>query len=212
MNNSISKRHTLIILDWDDTLFPTNWVLRNDINLMTSQSRNQYIVHFQELDKVLAKLLYKLSSYGKVVIITNALPEWIKMSSVVLPNTSNIIKKLRVVSARAMYQQFSSNMMSWKEMAFKSELINEFKHHNFLNIISIGDAEYEYRALISLNKWKPSTQKVLKSIRFMKDPSHDILIDQLEVLINAIPEIVVKQSHLDLQLNQYSHVHKKHHK
>lgn len=209
MNNSISKGHTLIILDWDDTLFPTNWVLRNDINLMTPQSRNQYIVHFQELDKVLSKLLYKLSKYGKVVIITNALPEWIKMSSIVLPQTNNIIKKLKVVSARGMYQQFSSNMMDWKEMAFKQEVINEFKNHGFINIISIGDAEYEYRALISLNKWKPSTQKVLKSIRFMKDPSHDLLIDQLQVVINATHEIVTRQTHLDLRLDQYSHIHKK---
>lgn len=209
MNNStITKNHTLIILDWDDTLFPTNWVLRNDINLMTPNSRNQYIVHFQELDRVLSKLLIKLTKYGKVVIITNALPEWIKVSSIVLPNTNNIIKKLKVVSARGMYQQFSSKMMDWKEMAFKNEIINEFNHHGFVNVISIGDAEYEYKALISLNKWKPTIKKALKSIRFMKDPSHDLLVDQLEVIIHAIPEIVSRESHLDLRLNQYSHVKK----
>jgi len=209
MNKNISKQHTLIILDWDDTLFPTNWVFRNGINLLVSSDRQQYIVYFQELDRVLAKLLIKLSKYGKIIIVTNALPEWIKTSSIVLPKTYNILKQLRIISARALYQQFSSNMMDWKEMAFKNEIADEYKNQKFINIISIGDAEYEYKALISLDKWDNDTKKILKSVRFMRYPSHDLLVDQLEVLMTAIPEIICKNNHLDLKFDQFSSIQRK---
>ena len=212
----INRGNTLIILDWDDTLFPTDWALKNGIDLTQASARDQYVVYFQELDRVLSRLLTKLAKYGNVVIITNALPEWVKISSIVLPNTFAILRKTKIISARAKYCDMTENVMHWKELAFKSEIKNEFKHKKFLNIISIGDADYEYKALISLDSWdhslqnkndqanKVSTRKILKSIRFMKNPSHDILVDQLEVLIHAIPEISNKNDHLDLKFDQFS--------
>ena len=88
-------------------------------------------------------------------------------------------------------------------MAFKNEIASEFKSHHCVNIISVGDADYEYNALISLDTWNHKSSKILKSIRFMKDPSHDTLVDQLEVLINAIPEITHRKTHLDLKFDQH---------
>ncbi len=69
----ITKKETLFILDWDDTLFPTNWIRQNGINLTVSSTRDQYIIYFQELDRVLSKFLKKVISLGKVIIVTNAL-------------------------------------------------------------------------------------------------------------------------------------------
>lgn len=202
MNKNITKSHTLIILDWDDTLFPTNWVMKNGINLVNTFNKDKYIIYFQKLDNVLSRVLLTLSKYGKVIIVTNALPEWIKVSSIVMPKTFLLVKKIKVISARGNYQQYSSNANDWKEMAFKNEVAIEFKNKNFINVISVGDAEYEYKALISLYKWNHKTEKIhkiLKSIKFMKDPSHDVLIDQLEVLMISIPEISKKTTHLDLK-------------
>ena len=51
----ITKQTTLIILDWDDTLFPTNWVMKRKINLLNTSERYQYTDYFQELDRVLFK-------------------------------------------------------------------------------------------------------------------------------------------------------------
>jgi len=39
LNMNIAKCQTLIILDWDDTLFPTTWVTSNRINLYTIRRR-----------------------------------------------------------------------------------------------------------------------------------------------------------------------------
>ena len=204
----ISKSKTLFILDWDDTLFPTNWVMKNGINLQVPANRDQYIIYFQELDRVLSKFLKTLISMGKVIIVTNALPDWIQISSVVLPNTYNLLKQVKLVSARGIYRNVSSNMMDWKTMAFRDIIDEEFNDASVMNVISVGDAEYEYQALIALNKRKITTKKYLKSVRFMKDPTHDVLIDQLEVLNNAIPDIWGKYTHLDLKFDHFSNVNK----
>jgi hypothetical protein len=209
MNKNITKSHTLIILDWDDTLFPTNWVMKNGINLLNTFNKDKYIIYFQELDNVLSRVLLTLSKYGKVIIVTNALPEWIKVSSIIMPKTFLLVEKIKVISARGIYQQYSSNVNDWKEMAFKNEVAIEFKNKKFINVISVGDAEYEYKALISLYKWNHRNEKIhkiLKSIKFMKDPSHDVLIDQLEVLMISIPEISKKTTHLDLKFTHKKNI------
>lgn len=197
---NISKKRTLFILDWDDTLFPTNWVYKNGINLMNSSTRDQYTIYFQELDRTLSYFLKNLTKMGKVIIVTNALTDWVYISSVVLPKTYNIIKKIKIVSARGSYRNKSPNMMDWKTMAFRDVVDEEFRDSSLMNIISVGDAEYEYQALIALNNKKKNIPKYLKSIRFVKNPSHDTLIDQLQVLNLAIPEVWGKNNHLDLKL------------
>lgn len=199
--SNITKNETLFILDWDDTLFPTNWVTKNGINLTISSTRDQYILYFQELDRVLSKFLKNVISLGKVIIVTNAMLVWIDISSVVLPNTYYLLKDIEIISARGIYKNKSSNMMDWKMMAFRELIDKEFKNAGLMNIISVGDAEYEYQALIALNKRRKESKKLLKSIRFMRYPSHDDLIDQLEVLNNAIPKIWNKDKHLDLKFN-----------
>ena len=196
-----TKNKTLFILDWDDTLFPTNWVIKNNISLNDPMQLNTYANYFQELDRTLSKFLDKISRLGKVIIVTNALPSWVETSSIVLPATFRILRKIKIVSARQTYRDKSSNMMDWKIMAFRDIIDKEFNDPAVANIISIGDAEYEYQALISLNDYNRNTRKLLKSVKFVKDPSHEILVDQLDVLNRAIPKIWNKDGHLDLKIN-----------
>lgn len=204
----ITKHKTLFILDWDDTLFPTKWTIENNINLMIPSKRDQYLVYFQELDRVLSSFLKTVTKLGKVVIVTNALIDWINISSVVLPQTYQLLRKVQIVSARGNYRHISSDMMDWKIMAFRDLIDDEFKNSSLMNIISVGDAEYEYQALIALNNRKKQVKKYLKAVRFMKHPTHDILIDQLEVLSDAIPHVWKKNDHLDLKFDHFSHVNK----
>jgi hypothetical protein len=202
---SITKDSSLIILDWDDTLFPTNWVLQNNINLQSS-SRDQYLVYFNELDKMLYRFLSKVSKLGTVIIVTNAMPDWVNLSSIVVPKTYKILKRIEIISARKTYKHISNSSMEWKMMAFRDIIDREFKRPALMNVISIGDAEYEYQALIALNDIKKNHKKYLKSVKFLKAPTHDILVDQLGVLHEAIPHIWVKEQHLDLKLDFYSKV------
>ena len=199
----MTKNDTLIIVDWDDTLFPTSWSVKNNINLNDMEVRNRYLVYFSELDRILYKLLNKLLDYGDVSIVTNALPKWITISSDVLPNTKYLLKRIKIISARQLYQPTHPQMMDWKKEVFKSEISAEVVKKEYLNIISIGDAEYEYNALIELNKTN-TNKKILKAVKLMGTPTHETLLDQLEVLTKAAPNLCLSNYHLDLQFKFFS--------
>jgi hypothetical protein len=182
---------TLIYLDYDDTCFPTSWITKNNINLKTM--KNIDINMFKSLDTVLYNLFIKLLKIGTVIIITNAMPSWIDITMKVLPKTKTIIKNIKIVSARQRYQKMSSNMSYWKERAFRDEIKTKYN-----NIISCGDAIYEYYALIKLYD-HIKNKKYLKSIRFLYG-THDIniIIDQLNVLSDSIVTISNTKKNLDL--------------
>lgn len=195
-NDIINKNNTVIILDWDNTLFPTTWFMQNNINLKNS---GQSISYFNQLDGILYKLLKRIKEYGTLIIVTNASLEWIDTSSAVLPKTRKILQKIKVVSARGNYQAANPNMIEWKKMAFKDEVAK----HN-INVISVGDANYEYYALISL--YNEQNTVLLKSIKFVDDPHHETLIDQLDVMYETIPKISKLTKHLDLKFQMKNEI------
>jgi hypothetical protein len=196
----LSKNKTLIILDWDDTLFPTTWITTNEINLRNNIDVDKHRQYFSQVDLDLNNLLIKLIQCGTVIIVTNALLPWIKLSSTILPKTSKTLNQIKIISARGDYQSKSENPMDWKKLAFESIIQSMGKKIN--NIISVGDAEYEYNALISLFDPNPKSYKLLKSVKFIKYPTKEILIDQIRVLERASVKIVTAKTHLDVKMNQ----------
>lgn len=202
---NINNNTTLIILDWDDTLFPTTWINKNNIEIMNKKyTEIIYQRFFKNLDIALEKLFRLLIKCGKVLIITNALLNWIDISSKIIPLTNNLLQNtnsIKIVSARGEYSSQSSDPMEWKRLAFKKELEKINKNININNIISIGDAEYEYNALIKLYSDDIDNFRLLKAIKFIKYPNINQLIDQVNVLYNAISRICKEPSQLDLQLS-----------
>ena len=190
----INKSNSLVILDWDNTLFPSTWVTKNYINLNDIEVRNRYLDFFSELDDQIYKLLQQILEHSKVIIITNALPVWVRISSSVLPKTQYLLKKIKVISARKNFQRVTTDAFEWKKLAFKEEVEKELDISNTQNIISIGDAAYEYKALINLFDKK----RILKSMKFLEEPSHQVLQDQIEVLNDNILQIIKHPKHLDL--------------
>lgn len=190
--------NTLIILDWDDTLFPTSWLAKNKIDLTKQVLIKKYEKYFEYLDKLVYSLLLKLQQYGKVVIITNAAMLWIEITANVMPNTVKILNNIDVISAKDKYKKFSNNIMDWKKISFLKYMI-KYKESNFKNVISIGDAEYEYEALISL--YKKFNNKNFKSIKFIKNPEFNILIEQLIGTYKSIKQISNINNNIDLKFN-----------
>jgi len=191
---------TLIILDWDDTLFPTTWILKNNIDVNNGEIKNKYIVYFAELDNVLYKVLINLMKYGTVTIVTNAMTKWVFLSSDIIPNTRNLIKKyIKIISARDMYQKKIPEMEKWKKLVFEQVVTDHFMNKHFIeNIISVGDAKYEFNALVDLHSNFKKKKRFLKSIRFMSSPTYESLIDQLEVLNNCVHKVCTSKKHMDL--------------
>ena len=199
----ITKRETLIILDWDDTLFPSSWVIKNNLDIADPSTRIVFNDEFKELDDIVYNLLYTMKKLGKVIIITNAMPEWVSLSSSLLRKTNSIMKDISIISSRKDYnKKKGTTIKDWKRMSFAKELhkfLNQNKTIN--NIISIGDADYEFNALTSLYHWNKiiPKYKYLKTIKFMTAPSYHSLIDQLNVLSLCITKIRNRKTHMDLR-------------
>ena len=190
---------TLIILDWDDTLFPTSWVMDNSIDLADPSTRMKYNEVFKELDELLSSFLAKTNSLGTTLIITNAMPEWVQLSSSLLRKTNKILKNIEVISARERYR--NRQMKDWKKHCFLDEI--KKYGHEIDNIVSIGDATYEYIALVNLyNHQKRYYDRLLKAVKLQRYPSYDHLHEQLSMMNNNISKICRHKNHLDLQFNQ----------
>jgi hypothetical protein len=191
----MSPSRALIIFDWDDTLFPTSWIFGNNIKINDKVSTKNYIVYFNELDNSIYKLLLMSLHIGKVVIVTNANINWIHLTKDILPKTSKLIESyIPIISARDVYYGIH-DMNKWKIYAFNNDIGHLVSWAN--QIISIGDAEYEYNALISLKSYVYDWKK-LKTVRLVKNPSFDTLIDQIEVITKSIDDIYKHNNHMDL--------------
>lgn len=184
---------TLIILDWDDTLFPTSWFMKNKIDLynMTKGQENNFI----QLDDLISNMLMTYKKYGKLIIVTNAMYRWIDMSIIILPKTKKILEDIEIISAKERYRDKFRDVMSWKKMVF-SHIAN--MNRDSYNIISIGDAVYEYHALINLHNKYPYI-RYLKNVKLIENPCYNIILDQIKVLIKASSEICLANRNLDLE-------------
>jgi hypothetical protein len=202
----ISKEKTVIIMDWDDTLFPTSWINKKNINLNDPRDVNKYSYLFNELDEIVSRILIKSSMYGTPLIITNATKKWVKLCLNTMTKTNELINnKVNILSARDKYQEIHNDSMKWKVETFK-ELYHTFfpdtSPHQ--NIISIGDAEYEHIALVELYEIKYSgvNHKYLKSIRLIKNPEFKSLKSQLEKLYSNLDYIITIKKHVELEFSK----------
>lgn len=210
LNKGMNKRlntgrnNTLIIIDWDDTLYPTTWTLENSINLAMPQTRYKYAKYFEYLDDKLSEMLQYLTTLGDVVIITNAMIEWIDLTTSMLPKTKKVLRNIEVISARSRYQN-KVQMPEWKKHTFLEEYIKRSRSKHYTNILSLGDAEFEYNALVNLHKHNVTQNnqgKYLKSIKFIKSSNYNELIEQLHMIKTNISVICSMPRHMDLVFDQ----------
>mmetsp|Transcript_11843 Transcript_11843/g.33175 ORF Transcript_11843/g.33175 Transcript_11843/m.33175 type:complete len:480 (-) Transcript_11843:66-1505(-) len=164
------KEQTLIILDWDDTLFPSTFV-RSDMHLKLSMPlRDQKLpapVKKQVFNSLLEcaanaeKLLRLCASYGKVVIVTLAKGQWVTDScKFFYPGIGDLLKKLDVKIVYAQdgvsidhdqltvmdVQNLEAFWGGIKGKAISDEIKNFYSRYegqSWKNIISIGDSNFE---------------------------------------------------------------------
>jgi hypothetical protein len=197
---SVDNTKTLIIVDWDDTLYPTSWTIGNQIDLTSPDARLKYTKYFRTLDSCLSSTLKKMKQYGDVLIVTNAMLEWVKLTLTFLPKTKHILEDVEIVSARSRYQN-TYQMSEWKKMTFMDEINKRAKSKSYTNLLSLGDAEYEHIALINLYKTKTIPYKYLKSIKFIKSTEISVLLEQLELIHSSIEEVCKSPRHMDLRFD-----------
>lgn len=96
---------TLLIYDWDDTLFPSCWV--QDMNLSFFKpppNIDSVKVPLQKLEKLVAALLTTSLQLGEVVIVTNAQDPWVETSCRnFMPGLAPLLQKIPVRYAHSIY-------------------------------------------------------------------------------------------------------------
>jgi hypothetical protein len=200
--------HNIFVLDWDDTLFPTAVINNARVNFNDYNMIIEWKSRLMPLDLVVSSFIRLLKKNGKVVIITNATRVWITISSVLLPQVSQLIKSdVDIISARDEYGQTYNDIFEWKKNAFLKKFDQEFHSQKQIHFYSIGDAYYEKFALIHINTVYDRHQNItFKNIKLMDKPSIEQLIDQYTVLNDSISSILPYKYHLDLNFYHLNNI------
>lgn len=196
------KTKSVVIFDWDDTLFPTFWVTKEYINILNLDEENKE--KFAKLDKLIYNIFNKLFLLKncKIIIVTNASVLWIDKCLKILLNTNKIRNNIKIYSSRDKYQlKYPNNNAIWKKLLFENIIDEHYFLRNYnKNIISIGDAEYEYLSLLNY-KFKnniSNNNNYIKLIKFIRKPTFDQLIGQLELLLIKIMDICKYNNDMDI--------------
>jgi len=188
----ITKFKTLTILDWDDTLFPTTYIAReNNISMVYDTTLVPDIIkrYFLELSNCIKLIITIAKEFGEVVIITNALPSWIDACCNLMPSLRSFLKTVNIIYARVDWEKVNSLPEKWKEFAFLNKVINTIGtdsiNSTILNLICVGDSIHEHDAArLSADKINSTSNNIVyvKNIIFLETPRFSEILYQLHVL------------------------------
>ena len=190
-NNSKNKYNSLIIFDWDDTLFPTSFLAKIGYfskNVILAEIEGKILKKIQKLEKAVIDLINLTLNKGDVYIITNAMSGWVEYSSSIFyPTFYTLLPKIKIISARGEWENiFPNDIKQWKIKSF-SNLRNKFDNKLVTNIICLGDSMLEIEAGRFLaNYFK---EAFIKTIKFKEEPKPDELNKQLILVTNQFNKI-----------------------
>jgi len=201
-SDSSSDVETLVIFDWDDTLFPTSWLQNQGLLAEGATISAEQLAQLEELAERARLTLQMALEIGKVVIVTNAAHGWIEMcSTMFFPSLVSMLKTLDMVSARSDFEKYSQDPTEWKRMAFERE-VDFFYGSGHAgqqrNIVSVGDSLHEQIALFAVTK--TISNCCGKSIKLMEGPSIVQLLEQHELLASSFMEVVEHNGDLDVEI------------
>jgi hypothetical protein len=185
---------TLIFFDWDDTLFPTSWLQRQD------SLDDEAFELLRKLESGVEKTLQLALQFGRVVIVTNARQGWVEMCwAKMWPSLSKVLEEVDIVSARSTYEACSHRQSQWKRLAFEHEMqILDTSNALQYNVISLGDSLHEQSAVVALCEKRPNC--CAKSVKFMEAPEIEQLIDQHEFVLSCFSEVAEHDGNLDVEI------------
>lgn len=197
-----SKPHqTIVIFDWDDTLFPTSFLSAVGFEKVRSEARIQDAL--SRIDKRVSRLLQKALRVGRTCIVTNAMKNWVETSSATyLPLTYGLLRRneISVVSARAQYEKsYPNDPKRWKQEAFL-DIKESLENSVFTNIICVGDSTVELEAAQYLSK--VLDQAILKTIKMKEGPTLEELSKQHETVLEKFDQIYLTLKNLAIKVER----------
>ena len=193
------KYNSIIIFDWDDTLLPTSFLNSKGTYNAFRQFTNNERKRLLELENLVLQLLTLSVKKGDVYIITNADKKWVENSSKIFyPSISNILKKIKIISAKNKYQKRYPSRI-WKIKAFIN-LANDIDLQKITNIICSGDSAFEIEAArILATKF---TEAFIKTIKFKEKPELDEIYKQIRFVLCQFNKIYSAVKNLSITVEK----------
>ena len=178
--NIKNSYNSLIIFDWDDTLFCTSQIAKNNYlnqNQISKIQKNKIL----KLEKEVKKILQNSIKNGETYIITNSEPGWVEFScKKFFPSIIDLLDQINIISARGLYEnQCPNDSYMWKMNTF-NDIVNLYDQNLLSNIMCIGDSFLEINAGKNLsNQFK---NVFIKTIKFKEEPTIDELIMEIKLV------------------------------
>lgn len=116
-----------------------------------------------------------------------------------MPSCVEVLKKIKIISARARYEHLTKDYSQWKINAFL-EAQEDLKNANIKNIIALGDNQLEIDAAHHLAE--RFDQALIKTVKFREFPRPTELVKQLNLVINRFPEMCTSAKNLTIKLEK----------
>ncbi|KAJ8901786.1 hypothetical protein NDN08_003992 [Rhodosorus marinus] len=199
------RKHTLTILDWDDTILSSTHLFAEEKRAMQSneaKASEEFSAQMTVLESRALVLLEEARKYGDVIIITNAEAGWVELSaSQFMPNVAAYLQhcKIPVISARSRSEgMFPSEPMMWKASTFWCVVTSLYSNPQDLNLLVIGDGAGERVAaqLLQLNLPKA----VVKTLMLLPSPSTAQLTEELKITAEHFEDFVYLEKGIEANL------------
>ena len=184
--------NSLIIFDWDDTLFPTSFLARNEYfseqNIFSTEKDEKVLKKIEKLKQSVIDLINISLTKGED-IYNNKCSYWLGWIYLkqFYPNFYKILDKIKIISARGECKNiFPNNIQEWKIQTF-SNLRKNFNNKLVTNIICLGDSMLEFETGKILAKF--FKEAFIKTVKFKEDPKIDELNKQLILVKNQFNAI-----------------------
>ena len=191
-----APRRTVVILDFDDTLFPSTALAA------WPSAAPAFGREILPLQKALVRFLRLLlqDPRRKVLLVSNGSALWFRSAMCLhLPKVWAIMRDHRVpmLSARDTAPAPVADLPGFWKASLLFKLFLEPEYQDSLNIISLSDALDDRHLILTQAPLLP-TGSVCKSIKFCDAPSIECLAAQIGVVTRAFMEIESSWASLDL--------------
>jgi hypothetical protein len=202
--NGIFISKTIIIFDFDDTLFCTKYfdtfsIPYKDIfnnRILLEEINPGLVIELKQLENTILELFNNLQKKYDIIIISNAEIKWINNCMIYFFEQLNEYindNKIKIYSAKNIFSKLIKDKSKWKIKCFKKAIKELYKNdiNIDLNVISIGDGIEEKEAVFNLTKNTEFNKKIKpKYINMISFPSASSIILQLKYLNDNINDII----------------------
>ena len=199
---------TLIIFDFDDTLFCTKYfdtftLSYQDIfscKVSLEEINPCLLRELKELESTIIELFMNLQQNYDIIIISNANMKWINNCLThFLEELKEYINEnnIKIYSAKNMFYKIVKNKNDWKIKCFKKVINDIYKDHlkySDLTVISIGDNNEEKKAVFNLAKNNKFQKIKAKFIRMISYPSAATIILELKYLNKNLNNMILSNN------------------